>query len=426
MCRKSARRVSAVTRLVETALFVLLVAACGESPVASPPRRIPPRPSSETTLDVRVQTRTVGLSPTQYRILFDDSASVPFGPNETRYAFHFPHISKEDVVHEVALDVPAACSVLSPNPVSPDPWYTRFVPWVIDVLFDVRCTGAPLQLSNKILISGNTDVGVGGRLWVMDLYGHREFALTLDGAIWPAISPDGKTVAYVADAYVAEGERVLGIYVVNADGSDRRFLSEGVAPSWSPDGSSIVFPAPRRLVVVRVRDRAVRTLVDLSMDPTAVAWSPTGSGIVFVAREEGASYSDVYSVRPDGTGLSRLTETPDVDEGFPAWSPDGSQIVFTRFGPGLDRALYVMRPDGSEPRELWVAQGGRLATPTWSPDGTRLLVVLWVAEGGGSCWCLSVTVYSSILLFDSDGTPLRSLWRWKGVDARGLEQVDGR
>jgi Tol biopolymer transport system component len=68
---------------------------------------------------------------------------------------------------------------------------------------------------------------------------------------------------------------------------------------------------------------------------------------------------DIYSVKVDGSGLTRLT-TDDADDGLPIWSPDGSAIAFlsNRGGPW---AVWAMTPSGTGIRQLFTLQG--------SPDG---------------------------------------------------------
>lgn len=77
---------------------------------------------------------------------------------------------------------------------------------------------------------------------------------------------------------------------------------------------------------------------------------------------------DIFSVGADGSGLSRLTNNPAVDQ-QPDWSPDGSQIAFISFRGG-DAAIYVMNADGSCQTLLEPFPGSEY--PVWSPDGKRI------------------------------------------------------
>src|SRR6185436_15955834 len=54
-------------------------------------------------------------------------------------------------------------------------------------------------------------------------------------------------------------------------------------------------------------------------------WSPDGSSIAFVSSRDGNR--EIYLVRPDGSGLERLTNDPANDD-IPKWSPDGKRIAF--------------------------------------------------------------------------------------------------
>lgn len=52
------------------------------------------------------------------------------------------------------------------------------------------------------------------------------------------------------------------------------------------------------------------------------SWSPDGSKIVFMSDRDGNH--EIYSMNADGSGQTRLTNSPGRDE-FPAWSPDGGE-----------------------------------------------------------------------------------------------------
>jgi Tol biopolymer transport system component len=108
-----------------------------------------------------------------------------------------------------------------------------------------------------------------------------------------------------------------------------------------------------------------------------VAWSAAGAssgspaGLAVNGRIAFAMRSDLYTIRPNGSGLTHLTRGPDDDAG-PAWSPDGRWIAFERTSShGKLTSVYVVDKAGGRPRLL--VRGAR--SPSWSPSGRRLAVV---------------------------------------------------
>ena len=75
--------------------------------------------------------------------------------------------------------------------------------------------------------------------------------------------------------------------------------------------------------------------------------------------------SDIYSIKPNGTGLTKLTQTGEAWS--PAWSPDGTRIAYDDHSDG-DLEIYVMDADGSDVIQL-TDNTVPDATPAWSPDG---------------------------------------------------------
>jgi TolB protein len=171
-----------------------------------------------------------------------------------------------------------------------------------------------------------------------------------DGGVW---SPDGRRFAFARDGFV---------YVVNADGGGERRLTRiprrgtkkafDHVTSWSPDGRYLAFASgntspPMGFLdgYVMRADGSGRWRLPWGFAPT---WSPDGRTILLV-RQMG-SPSEIFAVSPDGGGLRNLSRNPTLD-GSPAWSPDGRTVAFVSRRDGR-YGIFVMNPDGSGQRRL--------------------------------------------------------------------------
>jgi Tol biopolymer transport system component len=125
-------------------------------------------------------------------------------------------------------------------------------------------------------------------------------------------------------------------------------------------------------------------------------WSPDGQHIAFTWF--GLTTSDIWVMNADGSNPVNLTDTPQIDEGFPAWSPDGQRLAYTTRRDG-NNEIYVMNADGSNPVRLTDNPADDLA-PSWSPDGSRIAFVSDRDNSAG--------VYD-IYLMDADGATVTRL-----------------
>lgn len=118
--------------------------------------------------------------------------------------------------------------------------------------------------------------------------------------------------------------------------------------------------------------------------------------LVFERKVDGNA--DVYVMAVDGSGLTRLTDSPGWD-GEPSWSPDGSQIVFASDRAG-GPAIYVMNADGSNQRALTDPSTASL-TPSWSPDGQR---IAYASTGPNAPGAQGVDTGFEIWAMNADGS----------------------
>ena len=177
-------------------------------------------------------------------------------------------------------------------------------------------------------------------------------------------------------AYIAEtgpkGNRVKRLAIMDSDGGNHRFITNGQAialtPRYSPDYKSIVFLSyldKRPRIVIYDIGTGRQRLVTETRSPTfAPRFSPDGKTILF-SMATGRN-TDIYAVSVNGGAPRRLTNTPGINVGG-SFSPDGSKIVFESDRSGSQQ-IYVMNADGSNQHRISFG-GGRHATPEWSPRG---------------------------------------------------------
>ena len=176
------------------------------------------------------------------------------------------------------------------------------------------------------------------------------------------------------------------IAIINPDGSGFREVTSGANnngfPSMSPDGKRFVYrsfgPEGEGLRIMNLETKAITTLTK-GYDNFPL-WSPRGDLIMFSRAAQG-DY-EIYTIKPDGTGVKRLTFSKGNDAHM-AWSPDGEHIVFasTRMGfkdeatytdaPQPYGELFVMRYDGANVQQLTDNQWED-GTPAWQPTGRVL------------------------------------------------------
>jgi Tol biopolymer transport system component len=189
----------------------------------------------------------------------------------------------------------------------------------------------------------------------------------------PTWSPDGGQIAFGGWDNTAQQQ---GIFVVNADGSRVRqltdFKSPAHQPDWSPDGSLIACVAPAKdvgpeIYVIRPDGTGLRRITTLG-GVSEPDWSPDGSTILFSA--SGPEGENLHTVDVATGKINRLTDLPGGAQ-FPAWSPDGSVIAFDWWTPA-GAGLYLVNPDGTGLRRA--AGAGHRGDPSWLPDGSRILL----------------------------------------------------
>jgi len=187
------------------------------------------------------------------------------------------------------------------------------------------------------------------------------------------------------------------IFIADGDGSNARPLLaepdlQDCNPSFSHDGAWIVFTSYRRgsADIYRVRPNGSgleRLTDDPAFDDQGVL-SPDGKSLAFVSTR--GSHANIWLLGMEGRKVKNLT--PNSSGNFrPTWSPDGEWIAFSsdrdsthpkmNFAILHSTEIYVMRKDGSEVRRI-THDGGTDGSPSWSPDGSQIVFYSQATSAG--------------------------------------------
>jgi TolB protein len=252
----------------------------------------------------------------------------------------------------------------------------------------------------------------------------------------PAISPDGKTIAYeVADSLDATPHvEVIALKDAATDRPGRALYTSaramGLEPAWMPDGSRLVFVsnalgAHKLVETIGASPEETRLLGSVGDPSLTAAWpavSRDGEVAMTLGRLE--LFESGWRMRRKldsalgvsdlvGSGIKVLGEGTD-----PAWSPDGSKIAFSR-QVGGHAHVFVMNADGTDAQQITEGPDDDVE-PSFAPDGSAIVFCSASARGEGDHW-----TQANLFAIRPDGTWLVQLTEGDRFSCRPNWAKDG-
>lgn len=264
---------------------------------------------------------------------------------------------------------------------------------LIAILITSTLFGSPIPAQaqqrnapGRIAFVSTRDGNGNGDIFVSDLAGERVLNLTQDPAPdrHPSWSPDGSQIVFAS-----RRDNNWDLYVMQANGSNLRRLTSDPGyegePEWSPDGKQIAFSAMRDdnldIYVLDLASNEQRRITDHESADSQPTWSPDGTWIAFTSWRDGNQ--EIYAVTLATGELHNMSVHPAPDYN-PAFSPDGRKIAYIsdRDGPGnihvIDLISGEQQKAGLLNRSLrdatWISDAGLLAVGPASVLGNRFSV----------------------------------------------------
>lgn len=221
---------------------------------------------------------------------------------------------------------------------------------------------------------------------------------------FPAFSPDGNKIVFCNIRRDTNGDGVIdqkdnfGIYIIDADGKNERQVVnddyQNTYPSFSPDGSKIVYLSRRRdtngdskidlldnpgIYIKDLDGRDEKCIVSDQYHNKFPSFSPDGDKILFVSWR--GYNGGIYTIDIDGENEKKIV-SDEYDNTFPSFSPNGQKIIYATWRRDTNRdgridlrdnsGIYIIDSDGKNEWEI-VSDRYSNSFPVFSPDWTKIV-----------------------------------------------------
>jgi Tol biopolymer transport system component/DNA-binding winged helix-turn-helix (wHTH) protein len=208
----------------------------------------------------------------------------------------------------------------------------------------------------------------------------KPFLDTLSIERYPAISPDGNTIAYSASSDSAMSKILIRSL---AGGDSVRIISDAyddIAPTWAADGVQLAYVGyrtgePCRIFVTRIADKTAREVARCNkMTSTTLSWQPNSSVLYFTDLVDG--YTAIFRLNLENGARERVTNIADPDASDPVISPDGKWLLYQEFASLTQNTVHIrnLRDKRDKTLGLIAEQNSDQVGAAWTSDSNTVLL----------------------------------------------------
>ena len=244
-----------------------------------------------------------------------------------------------------------------------------------------------------------------GQIWTMNADGSNQHQLLNDPGFddeAPSFSTDGSQIIFERCAPL-DGEFPCAIYRIQSDGSGLTQLTPvrielaDFEPEYSPDGGTVAFYSFGRdgiisaIYLMNADGTNIRQVSDAELEGYAPDWSPDGRQLLFVNKCCNAENSNLMVMRPDGQRPRQITQNTGAANAFRgSWSPQGDAIVFrNRNRDTGEDGLYILDAASGGKKQILslkpsstAKRSARAASQTRQLNSKKLAPITKIEDGG--------------------------------------------
>jgi len=249
-----------------------------------------------------------------------------------------------------------------------------------------------------------------------------------NGACQPSWSPDGSQLVFISPCrtrgeFYEDVYKDSSLYIINADGTDLKPLTAAPGsdfdPAWAPDGKRIAFTSQRNgtkdIYVITIESGAVTrltTVIQPVQENSQPAWSPFGNQIAYTVKRFGAY--QIWVMSDTGQNSVQIARSgQDLWDYLPTWGIDGETIIFNErnLGPGLPWLMSIRYEDRNTKKPIQLDFKPPVEDVQFSPDGWWIVFESTDANGNRDVYMSTVTGGDMTRLTSDPGDEFDPAWR---------------